>query len=87
MAFSKKMLKQVEKGKMTQERYDFLCVLQSNDCVNARKHVPPFGSDEFKSKTTDEWVQHLRENYKLDSQLKKERLDNYEAFKQKRRLR
>lgn len=72
---------------MTQECYDFLCVLQSKDCVNARKHVAPFGSDEFKSKTTDEWVQHLRENYKLDSELKKERLQNYEAFKQKRRLR
>lgn len=87
MVFSEKMLKQVEKGIMTQECYDFLCVLKSNDCVNARRHVPPFPSDEFKSKTTDEWVQYLRANYKLDSQLKKERLDNYEAFKQKRRLR
>jgi hypothetical protein len=85
MKIQEKLQKRVADGSMTQEWCDFVCHLEKNDCLHCVKHVPLCSSDDFKSKSKDEWVAYLKEHHKSDSELKKERLERYEVFKKQRR--
>jgi hypothetical protein len=77
-----KLAKRVADGSTKQEWVDFLCAMADGDVLSHYQEVPPLDSEEFKSKTTKEWVAHFRANHKTDSQVRKEK---YEASKSSRK--